>query len=948
LKKLSKRSHKEDRTKSAPSAWTLEYQDFSPGEEKLRESLCTLANGYFGTRGAANEAINPRISYPGTYISGVYNKLATRIAGGRVLNEDLVNCPNWLPVTFRLEGGEWVSFEGGKIISNRKTLDLYRGILLRRTVFADNRGRKVRVSSERIVHMAYPHIGAIKYVIEPLDYEGFLYVRSLLDGTVENTGVARYSALRSRHLSAVGEGSTKDGCSYILVKTSQSKINIALASKVALYSRGKKIPAEKVVVRTNKKKAWHDIKIKAEKGRSYRLDKITAIYTSRDQGVKAPLPHALAGVRRAPWFYALKKKQEKEWADIWSRCGFVFKAGTDREKAVNFHAFHLLQTATRHNDKIDASLGARGLHGEAYRGHIFWDEMFAMPFYDYQMPGVSRALLKYRYTRLSKAREYAKESGYEGAMFPWQSGSTGEEETQVVHLNPMSGKWGPDHSRNQRHVSFSIAYNVWRSHERTGDRQFMDNYGNEIFLSIARFSASLAEFSEKDNRYHTHGLMGPDEFHEKMPFSDEAGYTDNAYSNVFIAWILARACDLVRTLSPKAKKDLFIKCGIREKDTARWEDITRRMNLFIREDGVIEQFKGYFALKELNWGHYRDKYGDIHRMDRILKSEGKDPNEYKIAKQADTLMMFYVFPAGEIKEIFEKLGYGYSLKTIRKNYDYYMARTSHGSTLSKVAHCYLAHLMGRKKEAWKWYLDVLSADINDVQGGTTPEGIHVGVMGGSLDIIMRGFMGLEGSGGILRISPDPPARVKKMEFDICYRARRLRFSVHAKHFTIEPVNDGKNMYPFFVEVYGERKKIAPGKKYNFTVKPWGKEVAMGWGKVLVVDGDMTWGEKLADRLHKEGFQARSVSTGEDALNILKKEWMDLVLLSVKLRGEIDGSQMIKTLKEDPGLSRIPVVMESDKPGMKDVFLNLGAAGFFTKPCALDDIIKKAKALLSGI
>jgi trehalose/maltose hydrolase-like predicted phosphorylase/CheY-like chemotaxis protein len=948
LKKLSKRSHDEDPIKRDASAWKLEYKGFSPSEEKLRESLCTLANGYFGTRGASNEASDPRISYPGTYIAGVYNKLATRIAGGRVLNEDLVNCPNWLPVTFRLEGGEWISLEGSKVISNKKTLDFYRGILSRQIVFADNKGRKVKVSSERMVHMTYPHIGAIKYVIEPLDYEGFLYIKSTLDGAVENDGVARYSALRSRHLNAVREGSTKDGCAYLEVKTSQSGIKIALASKVALYDRGRKIAPEKFVIRTKRKQTCHDIKIKAKKGHSYRLDKITAIYTSRDQGVKAPLSHALSGVRKSPWFDSLKKKQEKEWAGIWDRSGILLKGGPEPEKAVNFHAFHLLQSATKHNAKIDAALGARGLHGEAYRGHIFWDELFAMPFYDYQTPEVSRAILKYRYKRLDKARKYAKENGYKGAMFPWQSGSTGEEETQVVHLNPMSGKWGPDHSRNQRHVSFAIAYNVWKFWERTGDRSFMNKYGREIFLSIAQFCSSLSEFSDEDKRYHTHGLMGPDEFHEKMPLADEAGYTDNAYSNVFIAWILARACELVKSLTPGARKDLFTKCGIRDQDPARWQDISRGINLSIRDDGVIEQFKGFFTLKELNWDHYREKYGDIHRMDRILKSEGKSPNEYKVAKQADVLMMFYVFPEREVRYIFKQLGYHYSRTTLKKNYDYYVRRTSHGSTLSKVVHCYLAHAMKQKKKAWNWYLDVLSSDIDDIQGGTTPEGIHVGVMGGSLDIIMRGFMGLDDGGGILRVAPGPPAHVKKIVFEICYRKRRMRFSAYTKHFTVEAIRDRKTRDPFFIEVYGAREKIVPGKKYNFDFENEDKEAGMGWGKVLIVDGDMTWGEKLADRLHEEGFQARTVSKGEDALDILKREWMDMVLLSIKLRGEMDGFHLIKTLKEDPGLSRIPVVMESDKPGMKDVFLDLGAEGFFIKPCSLDDIIKKTKKILADI
>ncbi|MBD3379610.1 MAG: glycoside hydrolase family 65 protein [Candidatus Omnitrophica bacterium] len=819
---MSRRSKTSNGSKELkPSEWTLEYKGFEPSEESLREALCTLSNGYFGTRGAANEASASRISYPGTYIAGVYNKLATEIAGRKIYNEDLVNCPNWLPVTFRLAGGEWISLEDSEVLSNTKRLDFRRGILFREIVFSDNKGRKVRVLSERIVHMEYPHIGAISYEIRPEDYEGNLYIRSSLDGTVENTGVARYRKLRSRHLKADGQGFTRDGIAWLSVVTSRSDVTIAQASKTVLYSNGKKFSPEQTKFRKKKKMVRRDIKIKASRGDSFRIEKTVAIYTSRDRGVKDPAAEAKKSVRKAPSFAVLKRKQVKAWEDIWKTCGFNVDDGNDVQKIINFHTFHLLQTATRHNRKIDAALPARGLHGESYRGHIFWDELFVMPLYDYQMPVVSRALLKYRFERIGKAREYADEEGYRGAMFPWQSGSTGEEETQVLHLNPMSGKWGPDYSRNQRHISFAIAYNVWKYWERTGDKAFMDRYGSEIFLSIAEFCSSLAEFSEKDGRFHTHGLMGPDEFHEKMPFSDEAGYTDNAYSNAFIVWILLKAEELLNSMSPYKRRRLMEKCGLKESSPELWKEITRAMNLIIREDGIIAQFEGYFKLKELNWKYYSNKYGDIHRMDRILKAEGKSPNAYKVAKQADVLMLFYVFSLREVRYIFRSMGYDFRPGMLRKNYDYYIKRTSHGSTLSKVVHCYLAHVMGRKKEAWRWYLDVLDSDINDVQGGTTPEGIHTGVMGGSLDIIMRGFAGIDDGDGKLRIAPKPPSRISKIDFTMNYREKEISVSIKEKSFFMELKKSGGGKEPFVIEVYGKKKELVPGKQYRFSLKKGG-------------------------------------------------------------------------------------------------------------------------------
>lgn len=815
MKRPSKRSNKPG---GEDVRWNLEYKGFEPAEEGLREALSTLSNGYFGTRGAASEASASRVSYPGTYIAGVYNKIATPVAGRKIYNEDLVNCPNWLPINVKLSGGEWITLENSEVLSNEQRLDMLQGVLYRVITFRDKKGRRVRVSSERIVHLAIPHIGAIKYTVEPLDYEGTLYIRSSIDGKVENTGVPRYRSLRSRHLKADKEGFTSGGCSYLSVKTSQSDIKIAFASKARVFGPGESPAKTDITQRTSKKHVSHIFKLNVQRGDSYTLEKAVSIYTSRDNSAGDPLLKAVRSAERAFRFETLKRKQLKAWSDIWSTCGFRVEGDEHVCRAVNFHAFHLLQTATENNRHIDAALGARGLHGESYRGHIFWDEMFVMLLYDYQMPVVSQALLKYRYRRLDVARQYANKNGYKGAMFPWQSGATGEEETQVLHLNPMSGKWGPDYSSNQRHISFAIAYNVWKMWERTGDKAFMDKYGAEIFLSIASFAASLAEYSEKDGKFHTHGLMGPDEFHEKMPLEEKAGYTDNAYSNIFIVWILTKAKELLSSLSDKKRTSLMETAGISENDPARWEEITRNMNLIIRKDGVISQFEGYFSLKELNWDYYRKKYGDIHRMDRILKSEGKSPNAYKVAKQADVLMTFYIFSLREIKDLFEIMGYSFSKGILKTNYDYYVKRTSHGSTLSKVVHCYLAHIMNRKSEAWKWYLDVLDSDLNDVQGGTTPEGIHTGVMGGSLDIIARGFMGIDDGEGKLRIAPSPPGRVKKIDLEIQYRKHRLQLFLSGRSFKVKLLKTSGGKKPLEIQVYGRAKKIFPGKEYRFSAK----------------------------------------------------------------------------------------------------------------------------------
>jgi trehalose/maltose hydrolase-like predicted phosphorylase len=168
---------------------------------------------------------------------------------------------------------------------------------------------------------------------------------------------------------------------------------------------------------------------------------------------------------------------------------------------------------------------------------VFWDELYIYPFLNFRLPDVTRGLLLYRYRRLTEAQAAAREAGYQGAMFPWQSGSDGTEETQIVHLNPLSGQWDPDHSHNQRHVNAAIFYNVWQYYQATDDREFLRDYGAELMLEIARFWASIAHYNPERDRYEIHGVMGPDEFHERYPGAAEGGLRNNAYTNVMVAWI---------------------------------------------------------------------------------------------------------------------------------------------------------------------------------------------------------------------------------------------------------------------------------------------------------------------------------------------------------------------------------------------------------------------------
>ncbi|MDP8262486.1 MAG: glycosyl hydrolase family 65 protein [Candidatus Ancaeobacter aquaticus] len=800
------------------SCWKLTYNHFDPVQEGLRESLCTLGNGYFGVRGAVIETPATRINYPGMYMAGVFNKIPTPIAGKNIYNEDFVNCPNWLILTFKVGTGNWNRVSLREILSYEQVLNMQSGILTRKYRIQDQEGHRTTVETHVIASMADPHCGAIKYTIIPENYDDTVTVRSVLDGTVQNTGVPRYKELNSQHLTLDKIGRMGKNGVYLSVKTSRSRVIIVQASIFRVFKGASEIhPAVHTEI-IQKKKICQELHFHAQRKKKYTFEKSVSIYTSRDKNIRNPLKAACDSVKKAPRFDQVFNQHKKTWRKLWKMFDIEISGDTFSERVLRLHTFHLLQTASIHNQNIDAGLPARGLHGESYRGHIFWDEIFVMSFFYLQEPLIAKALLMYRYNRLPEARKYAAKNKYRGSMFPWQSGSTGVEETQTIHLNPISGKWGPDFSCIQRHISFDIAYNVWQFWKHTNDIEFLYKYGAELILSIAQFGGSLAYYDKKDDAYHTKGIMGPDEFHERLPLSSEPGVKDNAYSNMMIVWTLLKAQEVLQVLSPSQQRNILKKVGVNEQELKRWDDITRKMNIVMNDDNIISQFDGYFDLKELDWESYRTKYGNIHRMDRILKSEGKSPDEYKLAKQADVLMLFYLFPLDEVKELFERLGYQMNINILRKNYDYYEKRTSHGSTLSMIVHCYIAYMLGRVREGWSWYTNVLKSDLNDTQGGTTAEGIHTGVMGGSIDIAMRRFAGIDIRYDHIKVDPHLPRLWNSVRVQFIFKGTVFIFTVTKSSLTIEIRSKKTKRKSFPLEVQGKSYRVLYGAKRTIPLK----------------------------------------------------------------------------------------------------------------------------------
>lgn len=765
--------------------WVLVYEGFDPFHEGHREALTTVGNGYLATRGAAPEQGADGAHYPGTYLAGVYNRLTSRVEGVEVEHESLVNAPNWLYLDLRLDGGQWWS-EGGLLPGDeRRELDLRHGVLTRTVVLAVPAGGALLVHQRRFVSMEQPHLAAMATTISSRGVTGRIDVRTGMDAGVRNNNVAEYSKLAAHHLRLVSAENRDGATTLVEAQTTGSHIRIGVAARTVITAAFPPLSIEET--------SSHGLVLRRSQlpitdGAHVTVDTEVAFATSRDAAVTSARDGALRALMRAPaGFEALLAGHRTAWDLLWNRFAIELDTDVQTRLILNLHVFHLLQTLSPHTATIDAGVPARGLHGEGYRGHVFWDELFVLPLLTMRLPAVSRSLLDYRWRRLEAARYTARQAGLGGALFPWQSGSDGREETPRQLFNPRSRRWMADHSRRQYHVGLAVAYNSWQYYQATGDMEWLAAHGAELIIEVARLFTSLAVHDRADDRFHLNGVMGPDEYHDGYPDAPGQGLRDNAYTNVLAAWVCRQAAETLTILAGHNLEDLTERLRISPAEVRQWVRLSESLYVPFNADGTISQFDGYDGLTELNWESYRSKYGNIGRLDLILEAEDDSTNHYKLSKQADVLMLFYLFGPDGLGAELSRLGYAVGSEALERTVDFYLARTSNGSTLSRVVHASVLARMDRAG-SWDTFKDALVEDLDDTQGGTTKEGIHLGAMAGTVDVVLRAYAGLQIRPEALTFTPRLPDGLRAASFKVLYRGHLMSISIDHQELrvTTEP------------------------------------------------------------------------------------------------------------------------------------------------------------------
>jgi len=800
------------------SEWVLAYEGFDPAHEGLREALCTLGNGYLATRGAAPESRADGVHYPGTYVAGCWNRLRDEIGGQPVDNESMVNLPNWLPFTISVDGGDWLDPSLQEVLTQRQELDLRRGVLTRWLRFRDAQGRLTGLVQRRFVHMARSHLAGLETTVTAENWSGVLGIRTGIDGTVQNAGVDRYRKLAGNHLLPLAQGSWGADTVVVTVETNQSRIRIATGTRTRVRCSGEpcEVPRR---LRTEPGLVMEEMSVEVTAGQEVSVEKVMALHTGRDWAVSDPAEAVVSALDRAPGYAELLEEHTMAWEQLWGRFHTSLeedhRAGPQAALTIRLYLFHLLQTLSIHTLEADAGVPARGLHGEAYRGHIFWDELFVLPVLTLRAPSLTRALMRYRYRRLPAARDAALACGLTGALYPWQSGSDGREVSQLVHLNPLSGRWLPDVSQLQRHAGLAVAFTAWHYFEATADLGFLEEEGAEMILEIARYWAALATHDPVVDRFVIRGVMGPDEFHTGYPGAEDAGLDNNAYTNIMAVWVLRRAIDVLEALPVRRRVELIESLGLRPSEVKLWNQMIRTMFVPFH-DGVISQFEGYEQLKELDWEAYRRLYGNIQRLDRILEAEGHSVNEYMASKQPDVLMLFYLLSAEELRDLLGDLGYRLEPEAIPRTIEYYLSRTSHGSTLSALVHAWVL-ARAHRDQSLEYFKLLLESDVADVQGGTTAEGIHLAAMAGCVDLLQRCFTGLETRGGVLRFNPQWPEQLGTFTCRLRFRENDIIVRISSTRLRVSAVSD--DVPQIQVSCHDQWLTLRPGETVEFDLQP---------------------------------------------------------------------------------------------------------------------------------
>lgn len=752
--------------------WNITEEEFLLKNNYRNETTFSLANGYIGTRGTFEEAydFDVETGLEGNFVNGFYESEHIRYGewnfGFPTESQSLLNLPNAKIIKLFIEDEEF-SMLTGEIEDYKRVLHMKEGRITRDLIWVSPKGKKVKISISRFVSFNNKNLMEIRYKVTPLNFSGNLKFISAIDVNVENhtrktNPLVDYGPFGKR-LANDYIDSIKDEL-YYEGTTLNSELSIACGAL-------NKISSENFIRKNFKNYELCGVSYEfyAKKNEEIILDKFIAYSTSLDMNceklhgfIKAILSDA------EEQGYIEAEREQKEYVEEFWRTADVIIEGDDAlQQGIRFNLFHLMQSAGRDGK---TGMGAKGLSGEGYEGHYFWDtEMYVLPVFVYTKPDLAKKLLDYRYFTLDKARERARVLGHDkGALYPWRTINGGEASTYF----PLGTA--------QYHINADIAYAFKLYVDVNDDFHYLKDKAAEVLCETARVWADVGSFSEYvGNKYCICAVTGPDEYN--------AIVDNNFYTNLMARENLRDAIWALNKIKEKDKlsyDSLVKKIDLKDEEIEYWKKIIENMYFpYDEKRGVYPLDDGF--MKRKPWDDSK-----IPKEKRHLLYENYHPLfifRQRMSKQADAILAMYLH-----SNLF-------SINELRRNYDFYQEVTLHHSSLSTCIFGILASQIGYDEEAYKYFSQSARMDLDDYHNNFYA-GIHAANMAGTWQGIVNGFAGLRTNKGILELNPTIPKEWNAYSFKIFYKKNLLEIKISKDEIEIRLL-EGENLELY---VYGEK------------------------------------------------------------------------------------------------------------------------------------------------
>jgi len=722
--------------------WKIIEEDFKPELNRISESIFSIGNGKMGQRANFEEKYSGD-TLNGTYVAGIYYPDKTRVGwwknGYPEYFAKIINSTNWIGINISINGEE-LDLAKVKVLSFTRELDMQHGLLSRHFVAEMKNGNQVEVSSHRFVSISATEIGAIRYTVKALNFDGEIRVTPYLDGDVMNEDANYDEKFWTEISRAVGgnEG-------YLTVETLKTQFQLTTGMWFQVLKNGKLTNAP-VVNKDREKYVEASQVIKVKQADEVVVEKISATVSSLDYNQENLVEKAqeVIEIAASAGFDVLFAGHKNEWLIKWETSDIKIEGDVAAQQGIRFNIFQLNQTYTGEDERLN--IGPKGFTGEKYGGVTYWDtEAYCLPFFLSTAPQkVARNLLIYRHKHLHKAIENAEKLGFGNgaALYPMVT-INGEE---------CHNEW--EITFEEVHRNGAIAYAIFDYINYTGDKEYLAPYGFEVLLGISRFWSQRVNWSKEKQQYVMLGVTGPNEY--------ENNVNNNFHTSYMAVWTLKYTLEVIEYLKtefPYLFEELVRKWRFNElQETEKWMNIIQKMyfprdeklGIYLQQDGFLD--KELIPVTELD--EDERPINQKWSWDRILRSP--------FIKQADTLQSFYLFQEH------------FSPEDLKKHFDFYEPLTVHESSLSPCVHSILAAKLGYQDKSYEMYLRTARLDIDDYNNDTK-DGLHITSMGGTWMSFVMGLGGMRVVNGKLTFNPFLPEKWKSYSFRINFAGAHLEF-----------------------------------------------------------------------------------------------------------------------------------------------------------------------------